>query len=488
MLHDSPSISSDTRRKGPKPPPKPRVPKQPPLRLEKSANASRTVDAHHPPSHISVERQYSQEQQGYFQSQPTAPTSFVPSHYFTNPLQNYFVFGFDDDATKAGTVDETPSPSSTPVFEKMVKQEQTEPRLLYPSPEKLDLGSISQRSKMHVDRQFMSQEERTAFYGFIDNVLGPATGAQESVGTYKAYMAEQSRLYFERILPGSHDHMRKVQAQTYVRSQTISQPQVQSSTDPFDFRKWLVPEGLTDSSLDDQRNSVPHFYSYGSRVSGVPTGESRSDRSSISKPTPCGEDSLAWTLDDLFSEPEDCSPPIDDALGSPIERSMAHDSSVALEHWKDYMVDENDIAISPTLVADSPSTQQASPDVESSPVIQTPASVYQQFIQQRILHSGFVYSAQTLNGTLALQNDPDMPLQHFPTTQYANLRFQDNYVPQKSPSEDLVTEYQTSISNIHDTVRPALHHPKSPKIAQASTKSYSTRIARMRTASAGGGI
>ena len=486
LVHDSLSISSDTRRKVPKSTPKPRVPKQPALRLEKSADASRTVDAHCPPSQLSVETQYSQEQQGYFQFQPTTPTSFVPSHYFTNPLQNYFVF--DSDATKAEMVNETPSPSSTPVFEKMVKQEQIEPRLLYPSPEKLDLGPISQRSKMRMDRQFMSQEERTAFYDFIDNVLGPASGAQESVGTYKAYMAEQSRLYFERILPGSHDHMRKVQAQTYVRSQTTSQSQVQSSTDSFDFRKWLVPEGLTDSSLDNQRNSVSHFYSYGTRVSEVPTGESRSGRSGISKPTPCGEDDLAWTLDDLFPEAKDRSPPIDEAFGSPIERSMTHDSSVTLEHWKDYMVDEDDIAISPTLVADSPSTQQASPDVEFCPVIQTPAPVYQQFIQEKIPHSGFVYTSQTLNGTLALQNDPDMRLQHFPTTQYANLRFQDDRVTRKSPSEDVVTEYKTPISNIHDTVCPALHHSKSPKIARASTKSYSTRIARVRTSSARGGI
>jgi hypothetical protein len=376
-------------------------------------------------------------------------------------------------------VDESSDPS-TPVFEKMIEQEHMEPRLLYPSPAKADSLAPSQKVTMRTDRQFMSQEERIAFYDFIDSVLGPASGVQESVGTYKAYMAEQSRLYFERILPGSHDHMRKVQAQTYVRSQTTSQPQVQSSADSVDFRKWLVSDGSADSSLDDQRSSAPHFYSHGTLVPDVFPAASRSSTSSLAEHAPYeGEDNIPRTLDDLFPDMKENSLRQDEALGSPVLRSnISLHSPIDLVNWKDYAVGEDDVAISPTLVMDSPSTQQTSPDIESSPFIQTPTSVYQQFIQHKDPYYSFANPVQTAHWTSTVQ-DGDV---HHPAMLPPNLPFQDDDGKKNLASADVFTRYN---ARSLDTMPPQLGDRRSWEMAR--TKSRSS-VARVRTSSAGGGI
>jgi hypothetical protein len=428
----------------------------------------------------SAEPHYSQAQQDYSQHQSIVHTPFVPSHYFTNPLQNYFVFDINDHVTQVRTADEISTHASTPVFEKMVKQENIRPRLYYPSPVNSSFLAPLQGATMRTDRQFMSQEERISFYDFIDSVLGPASGVQESVGTYKAYMAEQSRLYFERILPGSHDHMRKVQAQTYVRSQTISQPQVQPSADSVDFRKWLVSDGSANSSLDDQRSSAPHYFLDGTLVPEVCSEKNRSSTSSLLERVPYGaEDIIAYTLDDLFPDAKENSLNEDNALVSPVVRSNnSRHSPITWGSWKDYLVDEDDTAISPTLIMDSPSTQQASPNLESSPFFGTPTSE-EQFIQHNKPHFGSTYSPHV---PPTLQDGADT---NHSALLSLDLCFQDEAVGLKGRTfEDVFTIQNTRALSFRDTVVPLERKPS--EITR--TKLSGAAVGRMRTSSAGGGI
>jgi hypothetical protein len=443
--------------------PKPRASKQPTIRLKRPANPRKPIPKRsHSPSHSSAEQHYSQTEQVYFQAQPFIPSSFVPSHFFTNPSQNYFVYSADEDGR---TMDEISSHPPTPVFEKMIAQEHTQSRLRSPDP-----PALSQKPSIRTDRQHMSQEERIAFYDFVDGVLGPPCGVQESVGTYKAYMAEQSRLYFERILPSSHDHMRKVQAQTYVRSQTASQ--AQSSTDSVDFRKWLVSDGSADSPLDDQRSPAPYYSSYGARVSEVILANSRSDTTGPAEHTPYGaEYNFSGTLDDLFPDVDGNSLRNDEAMGSPVERSVS-------ENWNDFVTDEDDFAISPTLVMGSPSTQQTSPDIQSSPVIETPTSVYQQFIQHKNPSFGIVYSSQTAQWTPTFQNDA----MYHPDT-LSPVRFQDDDVVQKSRGSDDMFKYTAHPLSVRNILQP---NPS--EITRTRMRTSGTHVARIRTSSAGGGM
>ncbi|OBZ79389.1 hypothetical protein A0H81_01261 [Grifola frondosa] len=54
-----------------------------------------------------------------------------------------------------------------------------------------------------IDPTWLSQFERETYYRTLSDVLGPACGIQESVGTYKAFMLQQMQIYYERLLPSS---------------------------------------------------------------------------------------------------------------------------------------------------------------------------------------------------------------------------------------------------------------------------------------------
>lgn len=478
-VREYPSILADSKQKVPKPVPKSRAPKQPTIRLKKPDNPHKTAtEKCHSPCYSAAEPQYSQAQQNYPQS--TVSTPFVPSHFFTNPLQNYFAFGSDDDISK---MDEPSSHPFVPVFEKMIKQEQMAPRSLYPSPLKPDYQA-PQKTTASMDRQIMSQEERIAFYDFIDNVIGPPSGVQESVGTYKAHMAEQSRLYFERILPGSQDHMRKVRAQSSVHSQTTSQHQARSSGDTVDFRKWLVSNGSADNPLDDHRNTTSHYYPDGTLMLENILANNRSSASTL---TSYGiEDNIPRTLDDLFPVTEYNWHVEDDALGSPVVRSNSSRSSMAFDTWKDHVVDDDDDAvISPTLAMYSPLIQQTSPDIQSSPLIQTPPSVYQQFIQYKNPHPGFFYSLQRAHQIPSLQ---DKPVMQHTGTRSPDFRSQDYNIEQESQASEELARYNPHSLSVRDIVSRKLAHRIPSEMARKRTRSSGTNVTRMRTASAGGGI
>jgi hypothetical protein len=45
----------------------------------------------------------------------------------------------------------------------------------------------------------LSSEERKAHYAWLDEIIGPASGIQESMGTYKAFMDRQRDVYYDRL-------------------------------------------------------------------------------------------------------------------------------------------------------------------------------------------------------------------------------------------------------------------------------------------------
>ena len=46
----------------------------------------------------------------------------------------------------------------------------------------------------------LTSQERKAHYAWLDGIIGPASGAQESMGTYKAFMEHQREVYYNRLL------------------------------------------------------------------------------------------------------------------------------------------------------------------------------------------------------------------------------------------------------------------------------------------------
>ena len=46
----------------------------------------------------------------------------------------------------------------------------------------------------------LSSQERRAHYAWLDEIIGPASGIQESMGTYKAFMEHQREVYYDRLL------------------------------------------------------------------------------------------------------------------------------------------------------------------------------------------------------------------------------------------------------------------------------------------------
>jgi hypothetical protein len=46
----------------------------------------------------------------------------------------------------------------------------------------------------------LTSQERKAHYAWLDKIIGPASGIQESMGTYKAFMEHQQEVYYDRLL------------------------------------------------------------------------------------------------------------------------------------------------------------------------------------------------------------------------------------------------------------------------------------------------
>jgi hypothetical protein len=67
----------------------------------------------------------------------------------------------------------------------------------------------------------LSPQERQAHYAWLDGIIGPASGIQESMGTYKAFMEHQREVYYDRLLLMA-ERPRKVAASRRAGNELIS--------------------------------------------------------------------------------------------------------------------------------------------------------------------------------------------------------------------------------------------------------------------------
>ena len=185
----------------------------------------------------------------------------------------------------------------------------------------------------------LSKKERLAMYKFFDDNIRPARGIEESVGSYRQYMKERSRLYFERLLGKCPDLAACPRVQTGDPSKDGVNSSADIPKDSVDFRKWLLcpPAG----------NSYTHSFAVGQCVdmkatlttcntprrpeinsqSCIPPIQSRVGQDINVTLTP--QIRIDNMLDDLFPEspPSDAGFGVNSVLESPVERSKITDIS-----------------------------------------------------------------------------------------------------------------------------------------------------------------
>jgi hypothetical protein len=183
------------------------------------------------------------------------------------------------------------------------------------------------------ERSLPSQEERMAMYKSLDDLLGPACGVEEYVGTYRKHMQERSHLYFERLFGNSGatwDH-------TGLPLKTDSLTSIRK--DRVDFRKWLLCDtaGRVDSQLRSISNTI--------LPSSTPRkrGQESGDKTTAPSVTDCDnrgplfcfspriDRSDEQTLDDLFPKPPSDLQCLVDTPDSPLLRASAPCSSLSGE-------------------------------------------------------------------------------------------------------------------------------------------------------------
>ncbi|PSS29706.1 hypothetical protein PHLCEN_2v2854 [Hermanssonia centrifuga] len=116
------------------------------------------------------------------------------------------------------------------------------------------------------NEQTLQQSEREAYYQSLSDVLPPACGIEESVGTYKAFMTQQNQTYYERLISGSFSGVTSRPDQAISPSVTgpgvppslpvsqainrAAQPQIQMPAygPNHEFSNWLLYGGRSQSS------------------------------------------------------------------------------------------------------------------------------------------------------------------------------------------------------------------------------------------------
>ena len=184
------------------------------------------------------------------------------------------------------------------------------------------------------DHHLLLQDERVEFYNLVSSSIGPACGIQESAGTYKAYMKERSRLYFDRLFSNSR---KTAYYEAAYNGDTMSSPvhmQHQSSArsgvdsaaaitrDNVNFQRWLLatvsfPDPHEDSdSLSERRHCVHESWN----IPAFPTASKQAIISNgsgtldLSRPIPLPP------ADDLFPE-QPCSIYASNSAVLPVLRS-----------------------------------------------------------------------------------------------------------------------------------------------------------------------
>ncbi|KDQ63052.1 hypothetical protein JAAARDRAFT_188675 [Jaapia argillacea MUCL 33604] len=113
----------------------------------------------------------------------------------------------------------------------------------------------------------LRKAERMAMYDFLSNIIGPAHGIQESVGSYGAYMNHHSNLYYQRLLEPYH----RTREYTVPQDRLCSSPchgclpsSVQTDVGPQDCTVFHCPisqmlslgEILVDSVLNEREDTI----------------------------------------------------------------------------------------------------------------------------------------------------------------------------------------------------------------------------------------
>lgn len=73
----------------------------------------------------------------------------------------------------------------------------------------------------------LSSQERKAHYAWLDRIIGPASGIQESVGTYRAFMEHQREVYYDRLV--MVEQPRKVAVPRRATNELICWPDVRTT-------------------------------------------------------------------------------------------------------------------------------------------------------------------------------------------------------------------------------------------------------------------
>lgn len=127
-----------------------------------------------------------------------------------------------------------------------------------PTPPPLDLSDLLEPEfatgspvpyMLPLDEESLSQKEREECYLFFSYALGPSSGLQESVGSYKTFMKVQTRQYFDKLkepprtsaTPPVSVHPAHVPSPPASCSLFGERPPPTPEARAEDFKKWLMP-------------------------------------------------------------------------------------------------------------------------------------------------------------------------------------------------------------------------------------------------------
>jgi len=301
----------------------------------------------------------------------------------------------------------------------------------------------------------LSSTERSALYPLLSGVFG-TRDIQECAGTYRAYMQERSRLYYEGLL-----------AVPYQRSRNDRKPASSGDhqsvpSNGSEFRRWLTPGGFC---MSDEKAPV-------SRNKPVEAGASpiRQKTSPVLSYTNFGTDNEVYPLDTLF-------PMIDQ------NKTSVDESPVVHTRRQSYL--PLDFYCLPNAENNEGDLLDAAP---SSGVPELPERSHSASLQWKIRgeslhgHPDFPGSLPLLpSAELQLHVNPNRltpPLQQ--PVSSLNHELGTFTLKQKSSGKNLVTQ-----TRFAPCTPPKLQLREYDRIR---TRSLTSRSTRRRTASAGGGI
>lgn len=273
---------------------------------------------------------------------------------------------------------------NNPIFSKM-SQQHADTTSIFPEncSSIVSSGTTATRS----ERLLMTQAERIEFYNFLDGVLGPAHGVQESVGTYKTYMENQARLCFERTLKNGISAKQQVNGESIEESGTLhsaSQASAFSSIScdsSVNWRNWLGPGSNQD--MHALAKPASYYHSDSDGAYHTRTLQGRATPSILSQSVPASEE----TFEDHLSDLEVSNSIGDQAL----ESLLLVNASRCIAPSKGRTEEHPSRSSPQLLLPDLHRSQSDSPDLESSPFIQTPTPIYQQFSQPKDFHFGLLH-------------------------------------------------------------------------------------------------